>query len=40
MGELYYIFLIYPIIEYNNTSALTKGWIPEYAIAVTRIREQ
>jgi hypothetical protein len=40
MDGLYYIYLIYWIIEYNNTSALTKGWIPEYAIAISRMREQ
>jgi hypothetical protein len=40
MDGLYHIYLIYWIIEYNNTSVLAKGWIPEYAIAISRMREQ
>jgi hypothetical protein len=40
MDKSHCIYLMYGIIEYNNTFALAKGWIPEDAIAITRMCEQ
>ena len=40
IDELHCMYLIYWVIEYNNTFALAKGWIPEDAIAITWMREQ